>query len=215
MALGSLYPRQFLADRSEPGKKIKLMEENCLLQKDILSLMAQLQKLLKVIHHSDPTAEELKHVLYQKYRSHLASSAARLRRRFHWNEFQRFFTMVTTDTDGLFSLESRDIIVRKLLKDFEAEFVNRLQLNELKPPDPKELKRQIRSRQILKEVRAMRSAEAEKPYDREMIMDMVQATQRRRKARSDLQKIVAAFKKVDPEKLEIKINQSLKPDGKP
>ncbi len=42
---------------------------------EVDSLALQLEKLLKVINHSDPSAEKMKHVLYKKYKSNLTHLA--------------------------------------------------------------------------------------------------------------------------------------------
>lgn len=178
---------------------------------DINSLASQLQKLLKVIRHSDPSAEELKHLLHEKYQDHLSSIAREAKERFSWEEFCKFLRSQTTPDRSDVLGENSAVIQKKLISDFEKRFVARQVLNEFSPPDPEEIRRQRELRRRRKEYRA-RQAEAEKQFSKEQIIEMVQTTRKQRQARSELQSLIQAIRKIDPQKIESKISQSIKPE---
>jgi patatin-like phospholipase/acyl hydrolase len=191
------------------------MAEDRLLHDDVLNLVAQLQKLLKVINHSDPTAQELKHTLYRKYRRQLANSAERFKRRYHWNEFQHLLTKIIADPSDPATMESRNMINQKLLNDFEQQFIVRPAFSEFNPPDPDEVKERIRARQFRQQIKAQQEAAANKCYNREDIMNMARDSQQKRQASHNLQKIIAACKKIDLRKLEDSLQQYLITREKP
>ena len=58
-------------------------------ESDIISLASQLEKLMKVINHSDPSAKELKHQLHRKYQQNVAAVADQIKGRFQWDEIKK------------------------------------------------------------------------------------------------------------------------------
>ncbi|NQU65498.1 MAG: hypothetical protein HQ517_14610 [SAR324 cluster bacterium] len=179
-------------------------------QDDINSLSSQLQKLLKVIRHPDPSADALKHLLYDKYQKHLATIARQIKGRFHWCDFHQYLLLQTDPNESFTESESQEVIRKKLINDFEKEFIGKQVLTEFTSPDPTEIRLQREFRKKSK-VHKANLAAAEAQYSKESIMEMVQTKQQQRQAHSDLQSLIEAIKKIDPHKLEQKISQSLKP----
>ncbi|MBU2647437.1 hypothetical protein KKI24_22210 [bacterium] len=175
---------------------------------DINSLASQLQKLLKVIRHSDPSANELKYLLHDKYQNHLTSIAREIKERFLWDDFREYLLSQTDPNQSEIPDESQTVIRRKLIKDFEKQFIARQVLPELDPPDPEEIRRKRLARKKRKIIKA-NQATTEKQYSKEKIMEMVQATQKKRRARFELQSLIEAIRKIDPRKIETKISQSI------
>jgi len=175
---------------------------------DINSLASQLHKLLKVIRHSDPSASELKHLLYDKYRKHLVTTAKQVKEHYQWDDF-RDYLLSQADLNGSQPFDdSEQVIKKKLVNDFEKEFVAKHVLAEFSSPDPEEIRRQREIRKREKAIKANR-VQTEEPFTKEKIMDMVQAKQKQRQGRSNLQSLIAAIRKIDPQKIEIKISQSI------
>jgi hypothetical protein len=177
---------------------------------DINSLASQLQKLLKVIRHSDPSAEEMKRLLHEKYQGHLESVAKQAKEQFLWVEFRKFLMSFINPENTDILIENATAIRKKLVNDFEKQFVAKQVLNELAAPDPDDIRRQRELRKRRKAYLA-RQAEAEKPYSKEEIMDMVQTTRKQYQAKSELQNLISAIRRMDPQKIENKISQSIKP----
>lgn len=177
---------------------------------DINSLTSQLQKLLKVIRHSDPSAEEMKHLLHKKYQNHLSAVARKAKERFLWTDFRNFLVSQVNPEVQSIPGEHSAAIRKKLIGDFEKQFIDRQVLNEFTPPDPQEIKQQRELRKRRKAYLA-RQAEAEKPYSKDEIMEMVTKTRQQRQARNELQGLIEAIRKMDPEKIENTITQSIKP----
>jgi len=198
---------------TRPSNRIRFctMTSLSILKNDITSLASQLQKLLKVIRHSDPTAEEMKHLLHDKYQHHLSTVAGQAKQQFLWDEFRKYLQDLIRPENIDISAENAAAIRRKLISDFENQFIARQILNEFSPPDPKEIRRQQEIRKRRKAYLA-RKAEAEKSYTKEEIMEMVQTTRQQRQARSELKNLIEAIRKLDPQKIENKINQFIKPN---
>ncbi|MCP4757494.1 MAG: hypothetical protein GY866_42080 [Proteobacteria bacterium] len=194
-------------------------------REDIHSLAAQLEKLLKVIRHSDPSAEELKHLLHQKYHRNLTVLAKNLKARFLWDDLRNYILNLKRDKDLKISGDNKETILKKLLKDFEGEFVSKQVLMEFSAPDPRIIQKRVEARRRLKEEKERREREEQErrereekakhqasttEYSKESIMDMVQTTQKQRNARANLQKMIDAINRLDPQKLETRINQLAK-----
>jgi|APSaa5957512622_1039677.scaffolds.fasta_scaffold70341_1 hypothetical protein len=170
-------------------------------QSDIVSLVAQLEKLMKVINHSDPSAKELKHLLYQKYQQNVTIVAERIKGRYLWEDIKKsiyglFNDEVLEFEDGIV----RDKILKKLLKDFEEEFVSTPNWQEFSEPDPIQLKQRIRNRQLKKSRKQDQQNEAS-----------VKLSYRQRHAKGELQKVIDAINRIDPKKLEKKISKITRP----
>lgn len=175
---------------------------------DIYSLTSQLQKLLKVIRHPDPSASALKHLLYDKYQTHLITIARQIKGQYLWDDFRDFLLSQIHPNDTSTIGESQEVVRKKLINDFEKEFVAKPVLAEFTSPDPMEIRRQRESRQRKKALKANR-ASVEEQYSKEKIMEMVQVKQQQRQAHSELQSLIEAIRKIDPQKIEKKIKQSL------
>lgn len=177
---------------------------------DIESLAAQLQKLLKVIRHSDPSADELKHQLHRKYQNHLSRIASQVKERFLWEDFRGFLVAEVKTAIGEGAGENRSAIQKKLISDFEKQFIERPVLHEFSPPDPIEIQRR---RELRRKRKAYleRQSKAQNQFSKHEILEMVQTTRQQHQARSKLQSLISAIRKIDPVKIETKINQSIKP----
>jgi len=181
-------------------------------EEEILSLAGQLGKLLKVIRHSDPSAEELKHLLYKKYQQRLADLVKKTKTQFEWIEFRDFVNDLLKNNKFSGFDDNNNVILNKLLKDFENKFVEKQVLTEFTPPDPEHIRKIIKSRQKNKSLSKNRPEETIN-YQTDDIMEMIEYTQKRRQAKASLEKLVNAVKKLNPQSLEQKINATFN-DGK-
>lgn len=173
-------------------------------QLDIELLSNQLDKLLKVMNHSDPSAAEIKQLLYKKYQRNMLVLSKRIRQEFTWDVFKDYLTNLAHEIDINNDNDNKEVISKKLLKDFEGEFIIKHVLTEFSPPDASSVERKVKERESRKEANEKKQKKPKK-YDRESILDMVKMTSRQRKARSQLQKIIDAINRLDPQKLEKKI----------
>ena len=165
-------------------------------ESDIISLASQLEKLMKVINHSDPSAKELKHQLHRKYQQNVAAVADQIKGRFQWDEIKKSIHALFKDEildidDGII----RSKILNKLLKDFEGEFISTPDWQEFSEPDPAQLKQRVQHRKNKKAQRQQNDAAVTLSY-------------RQRHAKSELQKVIDAINRLDPTKLEKKIAKS-------
>ncbi len=184
------------------------MKNITVFQNDILTLAAQLERLLKVINHSDPSAETKKHLLYDKYKSRLSGLSQRIKCQFSWAYLQDYLLELYKSNDITIDTEVKDIIFNKLLKDFENEFVSRHVLTELSPPEPTDSRQKERIKSIRKRIRENRKSQ-KKVYTRENLMEMVQLRNQQRDAKKSLDKLVNAINKIDSSDLETYIKKTI------
>jgi len=178
--------------------------------RDIDSLASKLHKLLKVIRHSDPSAEELKHLLHEKYQNQLTSIARKVKERYLWEDFREYIVSQIESDSSALNGENSAAIRKKLISDFEKQFIARQVLSEFSAPDPKEIRRRREARERRRKEAEARMAASEKKYSKSAILEMVQTTRQQRQARTKLKGLIDAIRKADPQKIETKISQSLK-----
>ena len=106
----------------------------------VISLALQLSKLLKVIRHSDPTAQSKTELLFKKYKENLAQVAKIYTNKMPWFEFQKMIQLLMDHPDLTLEKEEKSAIVTRLLKDFEEFFVHKPTLTEFEKPDVKSVK---------------------------------------------------------------------------
>lgn len=174
-------------------------------QENVCILASKLEKVIKVMKHSDPTAKSKKNVLYHKYRQNLNDIAEEFKQFYQWEDVKNFLEKTLHEYSSKIDGDNRDIIKKKIIGDFESEFIAKPVLKELKPPDPTLLNKKVLSRKKKKAIKEKKAFSVEK-YDRDKIMDMVKSTQKKRQGQLQLQSIINAIKKIDPEKIENKIN---------
>ena len=163
-------------------------------------LATQLEKLLKVINHSDPSAENVKHVLYDKYKLTLSDLAEEIKSNTTWSTFNLFLTD-HLHSDLHIDGDAREIVSRKLIKDFENEFITRHELSEFAKPDPGKQVQRERIRQIRKQIRTNRKQQ-KKAYPGYDVTDMLKTKNQEKQGKSSLDKLVKIFSKIDPARFE-------------
>jgi len=164
-------------------------------QTDITSLVSQLEKLMKVINHSDPSAQDLKHLLHRKYQQNIAAVADQIKGRFLFEDIKEYIQ--TLFRNHVFEIDDgtvREKILKKILIDFEEEFISRPQWQEFSEPDPAQVKERIKHREQKKAQKQQNDASVKMSY-------------RQRHAKGELQKVIDAINRLDPKKLEKKITK--------
>lgn len=161
----------------------------------IVSLALQLERLLKVINHSDPSAETMKHVLYDKYKTQLAQVAETIKPAISWVVFSRYLGELHTDRSLSISAEARAIVITKLIKDFEDQFVIRHRLSEFTEV-PVDENQKERLKRIRKQIRNNRKIQATN-VRADDIGDMIQLKFQQKTAKKSLEKLVKAFSKIE------------------
>lgn len=183
---------------------------------EIVYLSNLLEKLLKVIRHSDPTADQRKKVLYRKYKTLMERLSLKLRNSKSWEEIRYYLMQLQSDPNIGSDEETRKIVIEKLLKDLEEKFYVRPKLTEFAPPSsskinpkPKSIHRPTPPRQSSPEEEEeddLDTLEPQKSFTKEDLMEMAVSAQQKQQARQDLGRLVEAIRnKIDPEKLEKKI----------
>ncbi len=173
----------------------------------VVSLALQLEKLLKVINHSDPTAESKKRLLYHKYLQNVEQFAGVLGERYLWQDIRNFVREASRRKIPV-SNEVRELIFNKILKDLENELVVKPPLQEF--TGEKRTLRQRRAKKGGRQKAPERREANSKHYTRESIMELVQLTQRQVLARANLREIVAKMRELNPERIDRKIQQYIR-----
>jgi len=174
----------------------------------LISLALQLSKLLKVIRHSDPTAKSKQELLSNKYKENLAHVAMLYCNRMPWSEFQKLIQLFLDQPDLSLEKDEKEVILRRLIKDFEAFFLKKPVLKEFDKPIGK-IKAPLT--QIQRNTGTGSSRKEKRPiYTRDNIREMLIKTEQRRNAATDLKKIINKLNKLGPELLERKIAEALK-----
>lgn len=171
-----------------------------------------LEKLSKVINHSDPTAENKKKELFSKYKHRVQELGRYLKINFHWEEVKR--NIMTSYQKLMISQDLQSVILKKILSDLEQEFIEKHILEEFEKPSQRP---QRRKKSVIKKASTKRDIPEIKPEDRiytkDSLLEMVKLTSRQRDARSKLQNLVDKINELNPDKIEDRIIQYLK-EGK-
>jgi hypothetical protein len=163
---------------------------------DIDALAALLEKLLKVINHSDPSAKNMKVVLYEKYKTRLSELSAEIKQTTSWSVFYAYLNDLLSSDSLPISEESKETVVAKLMKDFESEFIVKHELSEFSPPDPIDTSQRDRLRKIRKQIRNNRKYQ-HNSFDTRDIVDLMHHKVQQKTAKNSLEKLVKAFNKID------------------
>ena len=163
---------------------------------DIDALAAILEKLLKVINHSDPSAKNMKVVLYDKYKVRLSELAQEVKESTSWSTFYAYLTDFFSGNSFSIDEESKEVVVNKLMKDFENEFIVKHELSEFSAPDPIDTRQKDRLRKIRKQIRTNRKHQNNSFHSHDFV-DMLQHKVKQKTAKSSLDKLVKAFNKID------------------
>lgn len=163
---------------------------------EIDALAAILEKLLKVINHSDPSAKNMKVVLYDKYKARLSELAGEIKDTASWSAFYAYLTEMFSEDSLSIGEESRAVVEKKLMKDFENEFIIKHELSEFSAPDPVDTKQRDRLRNIRKQIRNNRKHQ-NNSFNSHDFVDMLQHKVKQKTAKSSLDKLVKAFNKID------------------
>lgn len=172
------------------------------IQMQLLNLAQQLAKLLKVIHHSDPSAAAMKKPLYDKYKTALNDLYEEVSAQSGWAEVKRRLEELPGLPGWNFEAQTAQVVLDKLRRDLQEKFVTKQQLNELEPgPAPPRPPRKRPPR-----------AASKPPADPEFLLKLAQMDERQAQASRSLQGLIAVINKLDPEFLEKKILSSAPKD---
>lgn len=163
---------------------------------DIDALAAMLEKLLKVINHSDPSAKKMKVVLYDKYKARLSGLAEEIKESASWSSFYTYLNELFSGDSLSIGEESREVVVNKLMKDFENEFIVKHELSEFSAPDPIDTRQRDRLRKIRKQIRNNRKHQ-NNSFNSHDFVDMLQHKVKQKTAKNSLEKLVKALNKID------------------
>ncbi len=167
----------------------------------INTLAGQLGKLLKVINHSDPSADTVKHVLYDKYKSTLSAMAAEIKTHTSWSSFNLYLEELKKGNRLILEDGIKEVVYRKLIKDFEDEFITRHKLAEFAAPNPENQIQKERLRRIRQQIRSNRKKQ-KNPLPANDIGELFRIKNREKKAKSSLDKLVKVFNNLDPKRFE-------------
>ena len=172
-------------------------------------LAMQLEKLLKVINHSDPTAASKKVLLYNKYQENLELLVNNLKIDYSWPELQSLIK----EQPGIIAKiepENRTVVIQKITKDLEKYFIEEHVLSEFSTPAPS--KKKIKKTAVKNKAPVI--DKYKKHYTKESILDMVQMTHKQVAARGILKQVIAKFNQMNPDRFESKINDFLQKEKK-
>ncbi len=110
------------------------MDEILKYKKQFIYLALQLEKILKVMKHSDPTAKNKKLILYEKYKKNLADLSKILEKEFLWQDVHKMIEKLQKDSVFPVAEDVLQLITDKLLHDFEKEFIKKPELTEFSEP---------------------------------------------------------------------------------
>lgn len=178
---------------------------------EIRSLAHILEKLSKVVKHSDPTAEAKKKELFSKYKFRVQELGRYLKNNVSWDvvkkEIHQFHQEISL------SKELHVTIIKKILTDLEAAFIEKHKLTEFEKPSPVR-KRKKRKKPIPSKKRDVPEIKREdRVFTRDSLMEMVKLTSKQRDARQRLQALVNKINTLNPDKFEQQIKKYLK-EGK-
>lgn len=171
------------------------------------TLAVQLDKLLKVINHSDPSADHMKHVLYNKYKAQVSEVAEAVKKQLSWSVFYEYLTGLLKKESLSIPPENQTVIIKKLIRDFEDIFVVKHQLDEFTEPEPVDTQQQSRLRKIRKQIRTNRKKKEPEVNHRDLY-EMMQQKHQQKAAKKNLDRLIKAMNKINPNEIEEKINHS-------
>lgn len=173
----------------------------------IETLAIQLDKLLKVINHSDPSADHMKHLLYEKYKAKITEIAQLVKQQISWAVFYEY--LIGLQKKGSLSIppENQTVIIKKLIRDFEDIFVVKHKLFEFEEPEPVDIRQQNRLRKIRKQIRSNRKIK-EPEVNHGDLYEMMQQKHQQKAAKRNLDRLVKAMNKINPQEIEEKVNPS-------
>ncbi|MBT4289527.1 MAG: hypothetical protein HOD92_19555 [Deltaproteobacteria bacterium] len=175
-------------------------------------LAMQLEKLLKVINHSDPTAASKKVLLYNKYQENLELLVNNLKTDYSWQELQHLIKDQPEITAKIES-ENKKGVIQKITKDLEKYFIEEHVLPEFTASNQFQKSKKTIKKPIRKN-KAPVVDKYKKHYTKESILDMVQMTHKQVAARSVLKQVIAKFNQINPDRFESKINEFLQKEKK-
>ena len=174
----------------------------------VVSLALQLEKLLKVINHSDPSAESKKKLLYAKYLKDIKRFAEFVGGRYLWQDVQAFIRGLSNRKIPVAD-EVKEMIFGKILKDLENELSMKYTLQEFTEREPTFRRRRTKKRKKNLETPGP-SWQKPKHYTKDSIMELVQLTQKQVLARASLREFIAKVRKLNPDRIDSKIHQYIR-----
>ncbi|MDH5561679.1 MAG: hypothetical protein OEY59_12590 [Deltaproteobacteria bacterium] len=191
------------------------MKEIAYYKEKITGLASLLEKLHKVLHHPDPSADEKKKLLYGKYQKRMAQIAQSMKSEYSWEVIRDFITNIKYEAGNHFEDDRLEVVIKKLLKDFQEQTIQKPAYQEFNQPDP-EAQKNIEVQKVTirkyRKVAPKIEEPQEEPKDKftkEQILKMVKKSEKQREATQSLRLVIDAIKKIGPEKLESKIIQSV------
>lgn len=171
------------------------------------SLALQLEKLLKVINHSDPTAATKKVILYKKYQENLKNLVSSVKPFYSWQELQNAFK--NSKVGSKIEVSNQKVVLKKIEKDLEVYFIEAHVLTEFDAPVKARKRKKLIKKAPLKKRPVAPEKDNHKHYTKENIMEMVLSTKKQIAARSRLKNAISKIKQLNPDRLETKINEYL------
>jgi len=172
------------------------------IQIQLLTFANQLGKLLKVIHHSDPSAEAMKKPLYKKYQQALDEFFEMNQDMVPWAEMKRLVQGLRTLDEFTLDREIGSVVLKKLTQDLQDKYTEPLELNEFTAVPPRPRPKAQRQKSVVT---------PPKPTgpDPELLIQMAQLDQRQQQAANSLKGMIDAINRLDPSFLEKKILSSV------
>ena len=176
-------------------------------EEEILLLASILDKLWKIIHHSDPSADEKKSLFYEKYMNKIERIANKLLIVCSWEEVQKEINTILSEHRNLFEKENLQVIEKKLKKDFQSFYVKKPVFQEFK--QEKKSSEFIKPRAVKRKYPPLKKKE-DAAFTKDSLMDMVKLNKEQRKAKNDLMRVVEKIREIGPEKIEKRINSLMR-----
>ena len=178
----------------------------------VVSLAQQLEKLLKVINHSDPTADSKKKLLHAKYQQNIKRFSAIIKEQHTWKEIHDYIQRLSKQklplADGV-----KEVIIRKILNDLESEFITKHELTEFSSTERKfQRKRTKKSRN--KPTPEPSVPQEPSRYTKESILELVQMTQKQVIARANLREFITKINDLNPDRFDDKIQNYIRKQKK-
>jgi len=172
------------------------------IQIQLLTFANQLGKLLKVIHHSDPSAEAMKKPLYKKYQQALDEFFEMNQDMVPWGEMQRLVAGLRTMKEFTLDREIGSVVLRKLSKDLQEKYTEPHELTEFSKPTS------VPTRKAQRPKAAPIRSTTPGPTP-ELLIQMAQLDKRQQQAANSLKGMIDAINRLDPLFLEKKILSSV------
>ncbi|MGK0289585.1 MAG: hypothetical protein ACI86H_001030 [bacterium] len=173
---------------------------------EVLSrVLLTLEKLRKILKHSDPSAEVKKKVVWEKYLTQMTSLVETIKRSgITWVVLEKE-VIKTIQADHLrVHPDAQPIIRNRVLKDLNERLFPKVDLPDFSSePKRKKIIPSVKKKKV--SLRDTREDQYKKDYSKNDLMDMVKKAQNQRKARQELSVFIKNVKTFGTKRLESKI----------